>query len=55
VFNGGLGLCDCFQLVLVSYCGLWKCVFRFLMLGAFCTLCGLNLYGFGDGCEISVG
>ena len=38
----------------LSYCGLWKCVFRFLMLVAFCTLSGLNLYGFGGGCVISI-
>ena len=39
----------------LSYCGLRRCVFRFLMLGAICTLFGVNLYGFGGGCVVSIG
>ena len=36
-----------------SCCGLWRCVFRFLLLGAFCNLFGLCLYGWGGGCVVS--
>ena len=39
----------------LSCCGYGGCVFRFLMLGAFCTLFGLNLYGFGGECVVSIG
>jgi len=38
-----------------SSCGLWECVFRFLMLGVVFTLRGLSLYGFGVGFMVSVG
>ena len=37
----------------LSCCGLWECVFRFLMLCA-CILCGLKLYGFGGGCVVFI-
>jgi hypothetical protein len=36
-------------------CELWRCGFRFLALSAFCSLCGLNLYGFGAGSIIYIG
>ena len=36
-------------------CELWKCGFLSLVLSAFCTLCSLNLYGFGVGSKISIG
>jgi hypothetical protein len=35
--------------------GCWGCVFFFLVFGVFCALVGLNLYGFGGGCVISIG
>ncbi len=28
----------------LTYCRLWRCVFRFLLLGVFCNLFGLSLY-----------
>ena len=39
----------------LSCCGYRGLVFRFLMLGAFFILFGLNLYGFGVRCLVFIG
>jgi hypothetical protein len=54
VFNGGLGLRVCVQLGLVVVVWVVEVrVFRFLLVGAFCLLFGLSLYGCGGGCVVS--
>jgi hypothetical protein len=50
VFNGGLGLCDCFQMEPVVVLWVVEVGLSFPNVGCFYTVFGLNLDGFGGGC-----